>query len=79
MSRKRFNRNIIANSDSYKWKSHLNLLRENHKSNEEYFTHINATVVVERKVEYYTKCFGKLIKITKEEALRLDTNLVITF
>ena len=83
--RKRFNRSIIASSDTYKVHSHLLLLRENHEANKEYFENIKGTIMVTKKQEsdlikrnYFAKCFGKLVKITREDALRLGADLVIT-
>lgn len=81
MVRKRFNRNIIASNDAYKAHSHLNMLRENHNQNKEYFDHINKTVVVVRqsyfKYKYYVKFFGELKEITELEASKLSPELVI--
>lgn len=82
--RKRFSRSIIASSDAYKYHSHRRILEENHVANVDYFNHINATVVVDSKeVEsiikknYFTKCFGKLIRISEDEAKKLGSELVI--
>lgn len=82
MVRKRFSRNIIASSDAYKVHSHLNMLRENHNQNKEYFNHINNTVKVIRqsyfKPKYFVKFFGEMKEITALEASNLSSELVIT-
>lgn len=81
MARKRFNRNIIASSDTYKVHSHLNMLRENHNQNKEYFDHINKTIVVTKqsyfKRKYFVKFFGKMKEITELEASKLSPELII--
>ena len=81
MARKRFSRNIIASNDVYKVHSHLNMLRENHNKNKEYFNHINETVVVVKqsyfKRKYFVKFFGGLKEITELEASKLSPELVI--
>ena len=41
---------------------------------------MDTTLIIQqlrRPTKYYVKCFGNLIEITKEEALKLDTKLVI--
>lgn len=83
-TRTRFNRNIIASSDSYKCHSHKRMLEENHLANMDYFSHIDATVTINPKQvsdtikrNYFTRCFGKLIRISKDEAERLGSELVI--
>ena len=47
--RPRFNRAIIASSDAYKVHSHLRLLQENHKNNEQLFISIANNTTIRRK------------------------------
>ena len=76
MPRKRFNRNTIASSrGSYVRKAHLEYLKEVHERNKEVLAEISITVSV--KHDYYVRCFGKLIKVTEEEAMKLSQKLVI--
>lgn len=83
-TRTRFSRNIIASNDAYKCHSHKRMLEENHLTNIDYFSHIDDTIIVAPKKvseiikrNYFTRCFGKLIKISKDEAERLGSELVI--
>ena len=83
-TRTRFSRNIIASNDAYKCHSHKRMLEENHLANMDYFSHIDDTIIVDPKKvseiikrNYFTRCFGKLIKISKDEAERLSSELVI--
>lgn len=82
MARKRFNRNIIASSDAYKAHSHLNMLKENHTKNKEYFDYLNKTVVVDKQSyfrrKYFVKIFGELKEITELEAANLNPELIIS-
>lgn len=75
MVRKRFNRNIIASSDSYKKRSHDNFIKEQHEKNKDMIAEISVNIKVAPK--YYIKCFGKLIQITKEEAMSTSIEVVI--
>lgn len=83
MARKRFSRNIIASSDTYKVHSHKAYLRENHTINKEYFDSLKSIPINQTKVNniikrnYFTKCFSKLIRLIKQEAELLSTELVI--
>lgn len=81
MTRKRFSRNIIASNDAYKVHSHLNMLRENHSQNKEYFDYINKVSKVNKqsyfKRKYFVKFFGKLKEITELEANKLSPELLI--
>lgn len=76
MPRERFNRNAIASSrGSYVRRAHLEYLKEMHEQNEEVLAEISITVSVRH--DYYVRCFGKLIKITEKEAMKLSHQLVI--
>lgn len=75
MTRKRFSRNIIASSDSYKKRSHDNYIKEQHEQNKDIISEISVSIKVAPK--YYIKCFGKLIQITEEEAMSTSIEVVI--
>lgn len=76
MPRKRFSRKAIASSrGSYVRRAHLEYLKEMHEQNEEVLAEISITVSVRH--DYYVRCFGKLIKVTEEEAMKLSHQLVI--
>ena len=67
--RKKINRTAICSSDNYELSKrvHRAYLREIHESFD-----IEITVKIP-----YVKCFGTLIKITMEEAKRLEPTLII--
>lgn len=75
MTRKRFSRNIIASSDSYKKRSHDSFIKEQHEKNKDMIAEISVSIKVAPK--YYIKCFGKLIQITEEEAMSTSIEVVI--
>lgn len=73
MARKRFNRVAICSSSNYEVskKAHINFIREEHsKSN-------LALNIVSKTKKAYTKCFGKLIPLSKIEASRYDSLNII--
>ena len=81
MKKERFNRNAVASSrGSYVRKSHFLLIQEElakrgFEETLEDIIEVSVSIKIRRKC--YTKCFGKLIAITEEEAAKLDTKLVI--
>lgn len=75
MARKRFSRNIIASSDSYKKRSHDSFIKEQHEKNKDMIAKISISIKVAPK--YYIKCFGKLIQITEEEAMSTSIEVVV--
>lgn len=72
MARKRINRQAICSSDNYTISRsvHIKMLQENHN------TIISIESLTTVKIPY-VKVWGKLIKITVEEANNLPTSLVI--
>lgn len=72
MARKRINRAAICTSDNYTISRavHIKMLQENHN------TIISIKSLTAVKIPY-VKAWGKLIKITVEEANNLPTSLVI--
>lgn len=67
--RKRFNPNTICSSSNYEQskKVHKRFIARVHEENIE----VISTIKVTTRNRYYVRCFGKLVEITKEEAVEL--------
>lgn len=75
--RPRFKRTMCASSrGAYVHKSHIAYIMECHERNKGVIAKLSITI--EAKPKYFVKCFGKLYQITEEEAMTLDSKLIIT-
>lgn len=83
MKRNKFSRNAVASSrGSYVRKSHYMAIKEQlHNRNVEADLNdiIEASIILSFKVKptFYVKIFGKLLKISEEEAAKLEPSLII--
>ena len=66
---------IYSSRGDYVRKAHIRYIRQWHRENENAIIELSATIEI--KPKYYTKCFGRLKKITIEEAEMLGPKLVI--
>lgn len=74
--RRRFRVSRICSSDNY------GLSKKLHKQyivnfHEENIVEIERVIQVTRKTHYYVECFGKIIEISKTEALKLQSTMKI--
>lgn len=74
--RKRFKSERLCSSDNYKSskKAHIEFIHRWHNDNTIEIARITSIVPVER---VYVKCFGRLIEITPEEALKINSSIEI--
>lgn len=85
MARKRFNRNSVASSrGNYVRVSHFKLLQEGlekrgYKEELKDIAEVSISAYVNIPKRYAIKVFGKLMVISKDEAMKLNNELVIRF
>lgn len=74
--RKRFKSERLCSSDNYKSskRAHIEFIHRWHDENIVEITRITSIIPVER---VYVKCFGRLIEITPEEALKMNGSIEI--
>lgn len=83
MKRTRFNRNTVASSrGSYVRKSHYLYIQEQLEERgikAEINDIIEVSITIKPQTKYMVKCFGTTMYITKEQASKLNPELVIKF
>lgn len=75
--RKRFKQNRICSSDNYFLSRQIyrNYLRRWHAEHSNEILVITQNIAVHQKC--YVKCFGKLVEISENDAIRLETCMTI--
>lgn len=77
MARQRFKLNRICSSENYEKSQEIrrDFIRRFHSENVGEIHRISSTIVV--KTRYFVQCFGKLIEVSEERALRLEKTMKI--
>lgn len=75
--RKRINPNAICSSDNYEEsrKIHRKYVERYCKEHQEEFIRLTQEIKIETK--YYASCFGRLIEVTKSEALKIEKSIKV--
>lgn len=77
MARQRFKLNRVCSSENYERSQEIrrDFIRRFHSENVEEIHKISSTIIIRKR--YYVSCFGKLIEVSEERALRLEKTMKI--